>query len=142
MSKDTCWGASSDLAAVGDEFYGACFSNRTNGTVYRISTQGRFEVLHTFVDDADGALPGGVVLDPATGDLYGTAFAGGTDNAGTVFRLAPDGTHFRVIHDFAQDGADGGSPSGSPTLANDGDLYGTTSSGGFFGLGAAYRLKP
>ena len=62
-------------------------------------------ILHSFSADTDGQdIFGGLVIDQ-NGALYGTALAGGTDGAGTVYRLAPasagqDPSVFTVLHHF------------------------------------------
>jgi uncharacterized repeat protein (TIGR03803 family) len=61
-------------------------------------------VLHRFQDPPKGALPTGVVRDPA-GNLYGTASRGGTGGAGLVFKLDTAG-HETVLYNFTG-GADG-----------------------------------
>src|ERR1035437_3423128 len=71
------------------------------GTVFRLDTSGdHFTVLHTFAIPlpfgappaggvSDGSDPeAGLVMDSA-GNLYGTTYAGGSDNEGTLFMLAP-----------------------------------------------------
>ncbi|MGA3039498.1 MAG: choice-of-anchor tandem repeat GloVer-containing protein [Bryobacteraceae bacterium] len=45
-------------------------------------------VLHSFLGDADGYEPNGIVLG-SNGTLYGTTLYGGTSNYGTVFSLRP-----------------------------------------------------
>jgi uncharacterized repeat protein (TIGR03803 family) len=89
-------------------------------------------VLYNFcslANCADGSLPtGGLVMD-ASGNLYGTTDEGGTYGEGTVFKLAPDGTEM-VLHSFALTASDGGEPQAGLLIDTEGNLYGTTSSGG------------
>ena len=66
------------------------------GTVFELSPPvkkhggWRETILHTFTGGADGASPfAGLVRDPQTGDLYGTAEQGGTHGYGVVFKLTP-----------------------------------------------------
>ena len=74
----------------------------------------------------------------------GTAWPGGpftgADGAGTVFKLAADGT-FTSLYSFTG-GDDGSNCSGGLLLASDGNLYGTTESGGVYGLGTVFRISP
>jgi len=63
------------------------------GVVFKLTpgTQGnwRYEVLHRFMGNPDGARPyAGLILDNK-GNVYGTAAYGGTDNAGVVFEVTP-----------------------------------------------------
>ena len=47
-------------------------------------------VLHNFGNANDGANPtGGLILNPDTGDQYGTTAAGGTLGGGTVYVISP-----------------------------------------------------
>ena len=58
--------------------------------------------------------------------------------AGTVFKLAADGT-FTSLYSFTG-GNDGSNCYGGLLLASDGNLYGTTESGGVYGLGTVFRI--
>jgi uncharacterized repeat protein (TIGR03803 family) len=84
-------------------------------------------VLHTFTDGADGANPSaGLVLH--SGNLYGTAQAGGADGFGVVFELKPSSSGWSetVLHTFIGVRAD---PLGGVIFDPAGNLYGTTYSG-------------
>jgi uncharacterized repeat protein (TIGR03803 family) len=87
-----------------------------------------------------GAMPCGVV-QASDGMLYGTATLGGTDNAGMVFRLNPDGSGFTVLRSFLAAGGDGRNPAAAPLLGRDGSLYGTTTNGGSAGWGTVFRIN-
>src|SRR5438876_7581661 len=63
--------------------------------------QGSYEVLHAF-EGADYPYAG--VIQDSTGNLYGTTYVGGAYGAGTVYKLAPDGT-LTILHEF--NGSDG-----------------------------------
>jgi uncharacterized repeat protein (TIGR03803 family) len=91
-------------------------------------------VLYRFSGN-DGQNPyAGVVFDQL-GNLYGTTWAGGTDNCkyqpgcGTVFQLTPSagGWKENVLYIF-QAGDDGGLPMAGLISDQSGNLYGTTSS--------------
>jgi len=126
------------------------------GTVFELkhaSSGGWSEkVLHSFVENGvDGTYPyAGLIIDTA-GNLYGTTAKGGTgtancgDGCGTVFKL----THLTgsiwketILHNFAEDTADGGFPVGSLSFDAAGNLYGTTTVGGTFNDGTVFELKP
>ncbi len=49
---------------------------------------------------------------------------------------------YRVIHNFTAKGIDGGSPFGGPVLDRQGNLFGTTYTGGRYGAGSVYKLTP
>src|SRR5579862_5940993 len=50
-------------------------------------------------------------------------------------------SNFKVLYDF-QGGTDGSRPWAGLTLASDGNLYGTTSSGGTGNVGTVFKLSP
>src|SRR5262249_45097531 len=80
----------------------------------------------------------------ATGLLYGaTAGGGGPNNSGVIFSIATDGTNYRLLHRFCRlaDCSDGSRPNGL-ILATDGNLYGTTYSGGKLFAGTVFKLSP
>lgn len=95
-------------------------------------------VLHSFTG-ADGAYPTAGLTRGPDGTLYGTTPIGGASNRGTIFRMAPDGSSYTVLHSFPLDGTDGIFPFGV-IQATDGMLYGTTSQGGPNGPGTFFRI--
>ncbi len=117
------------------------------GTVFQITPAGVHTVLYNFTGGADGGEPyKGVTLD-SQGNLYGTAVTGGgggcEGGCGVVFKLAKTGSTWTqsVIHTFT--GATDGSGPGSPVAFDkQGNMYGTTPTGGANGVGVVYQLKP
>jgi len=108
-----------------------------DGTVFRINTSGTERILHEF-DQTDGADPKGITRD-AAGNLYGTTLEGTANPGhGTVYKLAPDGTH-TILYSFTG-GADGDRPLAEPLLDAAGNLYSTTSTGGDFGKGTVFKI--
>jgi uncharacterized repeat protein (TIGR03803 family) len=100
-------------------------------------------VIHTFAGypndgiDADGTL----VLDQA-GNLYGTTYAGGAANNGTVYKLSPGRNgewSEKILHSFAG-GTDGANPVAGVVLDGRGNIYGTTALGGSNNLGTVFEL--
>jgi uncharacterized repeat protein (TIGR03803 family) len=58
------------------------------GVVFRLDTNGKETVLHTFSDGADGGVPDGLLLG-ADGNIYGTtAIGGGSHNVGVIFKIS------------------------------------------------------
>jgi uncharacterized repeat protein (TIGR03803 family) len=101
-------------------------------------------VLHSFTGaSGDGADPvAGLVMDPNTGDLYGTTRDGGSSSVGTVFKLTASSgyTSEIVLHSFAGKLAgDGANPEAGLVMdPNTGNLYGTTRVGGSSGPGTVF----
>jgi uncharacterized repeat protein (TIGR03803 family) len=108
------------------------------GVVFQLTSKGKEKVLYSFTGGSDGANPnGGVVHDPATGDIYGTAAAGGESGNGVIFRLSKDGT-YTVLHSFT--GSDGQAPIGTLVRDEAGNLYGVASAGGQTSSGTLFEL--
>ncbi len=100
--------------------------------------------LYTFSGGVDGAYPqAGLVLD-TQGNLYGTAYGGGsvscTGGCGLVFEITPTGSE-KVLHSFLG-GADGANPGAALIRDSQGNLYGTTYYGGSYGYGTVFELTP
>jgi uncharacterized repeat protein (TIGR03803 family) len=79
------------------------------------------------------------VIRDSAGNLYGTTYYGGAYGAGTVYKLAPDGT-LTLLYSF--NSSDGANPSAGVMQDSAGNLYGTTSGGGAYGAGTVYKLAP
>lgn len=104
----------------------------------------RDTVLHSFCtepDCADGSQPLGGVIADAAGNLYGTTQTGGANQAGSIFKLATDGS-YSVIYSFcsATNCTDGAGPSSGLIMDSSGNLYGTTPVGGANQDGAIFKL--
>jgi uncharacterized repeat protein (TIGR03803 family) len=103
--------------------------------------------LHCFSDPNDGTYPiAGVTLDNA-GNLFGTSYLGGdagTNCCGTAFQLTFSGKSWteNIVHHFSANGGDGVFPVAGLVSDKNGNIYGTTSSGGLFGAGAVYVITP
>ncbi len=114
-----------------------------------------FQILHTFTLGEDGGIPhAGLAID-RSGNLYGTASAGGNMNGtcagngcGVVFKFAQKNSNWVLTPLYAfQGGADGASPMAPVIIGPDGSLYGTTSGGGGtgcygYGCGTVFNLRP
>jgi uncharacterized repeat protein (TIGR03803 family) len=112
------------------------------GVVYKISAAGREVPLYSFTGAADGAFPQNELALDSLGNVYGTAFHGGSAAGsagfGVVYKIDKSG-HQTVLHTFTG-GADGGLP-GGVTLGSAGNLYGATAYG-TYGGGVIYKLAP
>ncbi len=113
------------------------------GSVFRISIDGTFTVLHQF-SGSEGWAPWSAPVEDAQGNWYGTTLHGGTLDGGTVYRIASDGS-FATLRNFSGniDAVDGADPQAGLMLASDGNLYGTTMAGGGIGrnAGTVFRIN-
>ena len=117
-----------------------------NGTIFRVTPKGVYTALYTFQGSPDGQNPQANLYLASDGNFYGTTARGGADGNGTIFRISPTGV-FTLLYTFTG-GTDGGFPSAGLIEASDGNLYGTTVSGGavnaagFTGYGTIFQLTP
>jgi uncharacterized repeat protein (TIGR03803 family) len=89
----------------------------------------------------DGSGPVASLVQGTDGNFWGTTYAGGPNNDGTIFKIAPGGT-LTTLYSF-QGGADGYGPKAGLIQATDGNFYGTNSGGGAdFGDGTIFRITP
>lgn len=133
---------------------GAGTTDGANVTTISVSCEpGSEAVLYSFVGPpGDGDNPG-VLIQASDGNLYGATDQGGEANSpsygcGIVFKMAPSGTITpsgteTVLYSFLG-GSDGCGPS-SLIQASDGNLYGTTTSGGkvgpsYYTCGTAFKM--
>jgi uncharacterized repeat protein (TIGR03803 family) len=132
------------LVQGGDgNFYGTTQYGGMNGnlgTMFRISASGNYTNLYSF-----GGSPGNGEVVYARlvlgndGNFYGTTYGGGTNDAGTVFRISPSGNHTN-LHSFVALG--GAYPFAGLVQGSDGNFYGTTYFGGTNGDGNVFRISP
>ncbi len=128
------------------DIYGTTYfgGNNAQGVVYKLtSSNGSWteSAIHTFSGASDGENPYSSVVFDASGNLYGTTFAGGAHGYGTVFQLTPSGSGWteNTLYAF-QSSTDGGKPFGGIVFDSTGNLYGATSSAGSGNGGTAYEL--
>jgi uncharacterized repeat protein (TIGR03803 family) len=117
-----------------------------SGTVYEVSSKGKATTLYKFgKHDGDPLGPYAGLMMDSSGNLYGTATGGGANGLGAVFKLAPNGK-LTVLHSFAG-GSDGSYPDAGLIADSEGNLYGTTTSGGMTcsgtgnGCGTVYKIS-
>jgi uncharacterized repeat protein (TIGR03803 family) len=122
------------------------FGYAGNGTVFELipsNSKWTEKVLYSFKGGQDGSQPDAGLVSDSAGNLYGTTYAGGANNNGTVFELTQDSRgqwSESLLHTFTG-GSDGGGPLGSLIFDASGNLYGTTQGGGGSGLyGTVFEL--
>ena len=69
--------------AGGAHNYGAIFELRRSGSSFT------YIDLYDFTGGSDGGYPASTVTFDSVGNLYGTAYQGGTHNFGVVWQLVP-----------------------------------------------------
>jgi uncharacterized repeat protein (TIGR03803 family) len=87
-------GSDSNFYGITDQSNGA-----PNGTIFKITKNGTFSVLHTF-DQTDGALGYSTPMQHTNGMVYGTTFEGGQDNFGAFWSLSNSLSPFCSIVGF------------------------------------------
>lgn len=108
------------------------------GTVFKITSAGVESVLYSFCQLAnctDGARPAGALVLDSSGNLYGTTILGGTNNAGVVFKITPEGVE-SILEDLTIE-ADGGN---GAVVDKAGNVYVEIYSGGKSGQGSVMKL--
>jgi uncharacterized repeat protein (TIGR03803 family) len=119
---------------VGDGF-------SVDGTVFEIAkTAGGYASTPTTLvsfDNDDGSPNGGLIVD-ANGDLFGTTENGGATDVGTVFEIAAGASTPTILVSF--NGTNGETPVGGLSVDANGDLFGTTDSGGANDKGTVFEI--
>ena len=157
LDGSTSW---AKLIQAGDgNLYGTTTQGGSQGagTVFQITTAGAVTTLYSFGSDpsgTDGGFPYCGLVQASDGGLYGTTAHGGANSNGTVFQISTGGA-YSSLFSFSPltatsttsgnyyTNADGAQPWASPIQGSDGNLYGTTVSGGATGnnYGTAYRIS-
>jgi uncharacterized repeat protein (TIGR03803 family) len=141
------------IQATNGNFYGTTYAGggaNSRGTVFKITPSGTLTTLYSFCPQSgcpDGSDPQAGLAQATNGNFYGTTFAGGTHDLGTVFKITLSG-NLTTVHSFCSVGypdcADGDLPRfGALVQATNGDLYGTAPSGGaqiYYGI--IFKITP
>ena len=132
------------LVRGGNTLYGTTLNGGTHngGTIFKINTDGSgYGLIYSFtaisLSNLDGFHPQAPLL--LSGDtLYGTTYFGGTNAAGTLFKISTNGTGFTVLYSFKEPtnqndtlNVNGANPAGGLIISGN-TLYGTTANGGKF----------
>ncbi|MGA7078972.1 MAG: choice-of-anchor tandem repeat GloVer-containing protein [Terriglobales bacterium] len=144
--------------------YGAADNGgKSHGVVFKLTPKAKgkdpwkITILHSFKgydskkpSKSDGDLPESAVIMDGQGNVYGTTYEGGTADMGTVYELSPTlkgAWTETILHSFTG-GDDGVGPSQPLTMDAEGNIYGTTGSGGNgeycqgIGCGIVFELSP
>jgi uncharacterized repeat protein (TIGR03803 family) len=94
--------------------------------------------LYLFTGGNDGGGPGAALVQGSDGNFYGTTGGGGTNGAGTVFKI---GTNQPLISLYSfSGGSDGAEPNGL-AQGRDGNFYGTAQAGGTSNVGTVFKIS-
>jgi uncharacterized repeat protein (TIGR03803 family) len=137
------------VQATNGGLYGTTSGGGTDsaGTIFKITPGGTLTTLYSFCPQTnctDGAGPQAGLVQAANGDLYGTTIGGGANDDGTIFKITPGGT-LTTLYSFCSQTncADGANPWAGLVQAANGDLYGTTQSGGAnVYYGTVFKITP
>ena len=140
VSHSICMDGSSPydlIETTNGDFYGTTSFGggaSNQGIVFKTNVRGSLTPVYDFCPSfpcTDGDQPSAAMVQASNGNLYGTTFSGGANNAGTIFEITPTGQFVTIYNFCAQSNcADGGYTESALIQASDGNLYGTTGGGG------------
>jgi uncharacterized repeat protein (TIGR03803 family) len=130
--------------------WGATIGGGINGTgtYYRMAPDGShftsfpLKALNPSGDNSGGDSPRGVPIRDGSGNLYLVAVAGGSNGAGAIDQISPDGLLLTPIHSFegGTGAGDAANPQAPLIQGNDGAFYGTALNGGANNTGALFKV--
>jgi uncharacterized repeat protein (TIGR03803 family) len=120
--------------------HGYIAGNNSFGTVFKMTQAGVVTTLVVFNGD-NGSSPTGQLVQGSDGNFYGVTATGGANGDGVAFKVTSTGVFTKLV-DFTGNGPSnrGSSPQGNFIQGNDGNFYGTTTTGGANGDGTVFRL--
>ena len=146
---DGGWPYGGLLIGSDSRLYGTCEYYGANGvgTIYSMEMSGsNFTTLHAFpAFPGDGQAPYAGLLQASDGSLYGSTASGGTNGAGSLFKINQDGNAYQILHSFSGTNDDGYAPRAKLVEGTDGKLYGTTEFSGstnpiYPGAGTIFKI--
>jgi uncharacterized repeat protein (TIGR03803 family) len=134
------------IQGIDGSLYGSTLGDGAsiNSTLFKMTPEGSLTTLYTFCAEnscADGKNPQTALVQSTDGNLYGTTSNGGTGgNAGTVFRITPEGK-LTTLYSFCTEAncPDGGLPT-ALLQATDGNFYGTAWGQTGTSLGTVFKI--
>ena len=132
----TLYGVAYDGANACPDSYS--FAGVGCGTTWKLAG-GTLTPLLTFLGSSNGATPFGNLIVVGS-KLYGTTYAGGAPDQGTVFEVTTGGTGYRRLHTFV--GTDGAQPDSTIRADSAGNGYSVAPYGGpaFAGSGTGFGV--
>ncbi len=144
------------MAGANGDLFGTTENGGANldGTVFEIQNTGTaaapvYAIAPTTLvsfNGSNGAFPLAWLIADAKGDLFGTTDNGGANNDGTVFEIQNIGTVAAPVYASAPttlvsfNGSNGAAPYAGLIAGANGDLFGTTESGGANGDGTVFEI--
>ncbi|MCC7298093.1 MAG: T9SS type A sorting domain-containing protein [Bacteroidia bacterium] len=111
-----------------------------DGSVFRTDTTGKnLEIVDSFYSVKNGKVPFTQTLLEVNSKLYGVITNGGNNNKGVLFEYNPVNNNYIVKHHFTD--STGTNPAGILLKATNGNIYGTTLSGGTGGHGTIFEYN-
>jgi uncharacterized repeat protein (TIGR03803 family)/parallel beta-helix repeat protein len=115
---------------------GGAFSD---GTVFEVKAGSNAITTLVSFHRANGTAPNAGLAEDDNGNLFGTTYAGGASDDGTVFELPVGSNAITTLASF--NGANGSTPYGGVVEDGNGDLFGTTTYGGASNDGTVFEVK-
>jgi uncharacterized repeat protein (TIGR03803 family) len=144
------WPVGGVIFDTAGNLYGSTAAGGTGngGTVFQLVPDAgswSLNVLYNFTNPGrfDTFGPHASLTMDAAGNLYGTTYADGANQCGSVFKLTHSNGSwtYTSLHDFTC-GSDGAHPEGAVVLDSAGNLYGTASAGGSQNKGVVFEITP
>ena len=107
------------------------------GAAFKLTPKGGFTSLASFHVQGFYHTQYGSVVQAPDGNFYGDTSNGGAYGDGALYRSDAAG-NIVIVHNFYNN-TDGYYPGSTPTVGQDGALYGQTSTGGLLGYGTIWR---
>ncbi len=106
------------------------------------ATGATLKTLYSFIGGTDGGQPQAALVEGSDSNFYGTTFAGGVHETGTVFTINTAGS-LTTLYSFTG-GLDGAQPQAALVQGIDGNFYGTTTAGGLSSsnAGTVFSITP
>ena len=109
------------------------------GSVFQVYDDGTdLEQKAEFINSIEGNQPKSKMVIGSDGDFYGISSAGGTNNAGTIFKYSEAG--FEVLYNLSPS-TDGSNSNGDMVEISNGVFIGTTASAAEFNGGSIFRFS-
>jgi uncharacterized repeat protein (TIGR03803 family) len=123
------------------QFWGMSAGLNTGGSIFITdNTGGNLFEVRQFLQNQGGMPYMTQMCEAPDGKLYGLTSDGGLAGMGVIYQYDPYTNKYKDIHDFMLS-LDGINPSGGLVMANNGNLYGTTATGGINDDGVLFEFN-